>query len=135
MKTFSALVVLGAAGILGASCTSDTEVEPGTARNAQMQGTSTADAAERIAAARCNYEQKCGNVGATADFKDRNHCLQVQRKDMRESLDGDCQYGVSKSDLSDCLTEVGNQDCAGVGMAIDVVERSFECSSSELCLD
>lgn len=133
MKTFSALVALAAVCALGASCTSDSEVVG--PDNVQMQGTSTEDAANRIAAARCNYEQKCGNVGSAKDFKDRNHCLQVQRTELRGDLDGDCQYGVSKSDLSDCLTEIGNQDCAGVGMAIDVIERSFECSSSQLCLD
>lgn len=133
MKKVCAIIALAAVGAVAASCASETGAEAPT--NVQMRGTSVADASERIAVARCNFEQKCGNIGVNEEYKDRNHCLQDVRQERRVALSDDCEYGVSKSDLSDCLTEIGNQDCSGVGMAVDVLERSFECSSGELCLD
>jgi len=132
MKSISAAFVLISAGILAASCTSERDAEGPS--GVQLQGTSAEDAVERIATARCNYEQRCGNIGGTAEYKDRGHCMTTERQDRKGDL-ADCEYGVSKTDLSECLDEIQNQDCGGVGMAVDVLERSVQCTSGQLCLD
>ena len=132
MRSISAAFALISTGILAASCMSDRDAEE--PNGVQQQGTSAQDAVERISAARCNYEQRCGHIGGSEEYKDRNHCMTSERQERKGDL-ANCEYGVSKSDLTECLDEIQNQDCKGVGMAVDVLERSFECTSGQLCLD
>ena len=49
-----------------------------------------------------------------------------------DGLNGrDCPGGVDQRELSECLTEVNNQDC---GNPLDALGRIAACRASDICL-
>jgi hypothetical protein len=88
-------------------------------------------AAQSIATERCRRAQDCNDIGPQADYMSWQHCMNTSLTEARDKL-AECRYGIKSDDLSECLTDVQDQDC---GSALGAVRTSLECRASELCLD
>jgi len=88
-------------------------------------------AVDKIVGARCDRELKCGNVGGDKKFADRNACIASVNKDFADDLNAeDCPAGVDAKELSECLTEARNEDCAN---PFDTIGRIAACRKSDIC--
>lgn len=135
MKALMGMFCLVAAGGLTASCSMSDDVP---AASPELEArTTAAEAANRVAAARCEREQKCENIGPEKRHASVEQCLSSVHEGMDRELGGDedCKKGVLMSDLEQCLSETREQDCSGPAEAINAIGRAKQCSSSDLCLD
>lgn len=86
---------------------------------------------EKIAQARCQREQKCQNIGAEKDYKSMGACVSEVSKEWRDDLNKyECPGGVEEDELSECLEEVRNEDCAN---PFDTLGRVVACRASDIC--
>ncbi len=137
IRSIGVTLALSGVGLLAvAACGRDAR-EPEMMPAAQVApATSPRDAVEAIAAARCDNEQRCNNIGPNAKYQNREHCLSVARSDASEELSGDdCRYGVKASDLNECLGHLREASCGTVGSAFDSLGSMLSCQSRELCMD
>jgi hypothetical protein len=92
-------------------------------------GTSGAVAA--ITSARCEREQRCGNVGSGEEFATSSDCIASVRSDWQEDLNAyECEDGVDQTELSECVQEIRNEDCAN---PFDTIGRVVACRASDIC--
>ncbi len=94
----------------GMSSSSSPSMTPASGTNANAM---TNQDAEQLADARCDREQRCGEIGADKDYKDREHCMTTERKDARDEL-GKCRRGLDRNGLDQCIQELNQQDCEGL---------------------
>ena len=135
MKTNSRIALFISFGSVFAACASS-EPEVMTPASRVAPRTTPMAAVEQIAAARCDHEASCNDVGATKEFQTRDHCLQVMRADAADDLiDDDCPNGVGNKDLQECLGDIRNEDCGGVSVPFDKLEKMMSCRQDDLCLD
>ena len=91
----------------------------------------TAASVKAITEARCVREEKCGNVGPGQDYSSTKACQEKISADWRDELNAyDCPGGVVTKELSECLEEIKNEDCAS---PFDTLGRVVACRSSDLC--
>ena len=83
MKTFCASLVLLSALGLGASCASEQGMAASPITEPRM---SAAAAAPKVAAAECDKEARCNNVGSGLKYSSRQHCIDVLGKDINEDF-------------------------------------------------
>lgn len=89
------------------------------------------DALGSIAEARCEREQRCDRIGAGKRYESLQVCRTVVRNDLSSRLNpADCNRGIDRSELSECMAEARNEDC---GNPIDTLERIVACRASDLC--
>lgn len=93
-------------------------------------------AAEMIADAECDREQRCGNVGQGRTFATANHCIQAKFTPISHELaDPDCdRNGVGNTDLYQCVEQIQGRNCGNV-MTAGFWEEMMECGSGNLCLE
>jgi hypothetical protein len=90
-------------------------------------------ALESIATARCDRENRCGNVGAGKKYKDTNSCITDVRADKVDDLNADeCPAGYDKGELQECLAAIKDEDCKN---PIDKLSRITACRASDICLE
>jgi hypothetical protein len=88
-------------------------------------------AVDSIAAARCDREARCNNVGPDKNFDSRDQCLAKVKSDKRDDLNAkDCPGGIDQGELRECLEETRNSDCNN---PFDELGRIAACRSSDLC--
>jgi hypothetical protein len=93
----------------------------------------THSATEQIAAARCQREQACGNIGNDKSYASSAACLSKVREDWRDELNArECPGGVNAHELDECLTEIKGEACAN---PFDTLARMTECTQGQICLD
>jgi hypothetical protein len=86
----------------------------------------------KIAAARCDREMRCGNVGPNEKFATRAQCVSRISADRRGDINAeDCLLGVSQTGLLGCLQAIRDDDC---GNPLDGIERIRACRSNNVCL-
>lgn len=84
-----------------------------------------------ITNARCDREQRCGNIGPDAKFDSRNACVARIREDWADQLNAsECPHGVRKVELDECLQDIRTEEC---GDPFDTLARTFSCGRSEIC--
>jgi hypothetical protein len=88
------------------------------------------EAVQTIAAAQCDRAQRCKQIGREAEYGSREHCLGVMGKTAQEAV-GECNQGIDRDDLAQCLGEIKNQDC---GASFDGLQTWVACQSDDLCL-
>jgi hypothetical protein len=90
-----------------------------------------ADSVRLITEARCQREEKCGNIGADKDYASVSVCQQKIGADWANELNGyDCAGGVVVKELNECLEEIKNEDCKS---PFDTLGRIVACRSSDIC--
>jgi len=101
--------------------------------------TNAADAVKGLAAssvrliteARCQREEKCGNIGAGEKYASVSICQQKVGAEWQQELNAyDCPGGVVVKELNECLEEVKNEDCSS---PFDTLGRIVACRSSDIC--
>jgi hypothetical protein len=86
----------------------------------------------KIAAARCDREMRCGNVGPNEKYPSREACVTKNEADKRGDINAsECTLGVSQTGLLDCLRAIRDEDC---GNPLDTVARLNACRSGNVCL-
>ena len=87
-------------------------------------------AAQQIAAARCDHEQRCNNVGANAKYASRQHCMNVMEPEARDYV-GDCRIGIDQKDLRECVNSLESEECSAPLQRLAAIK---ECQTDNLCL-
>jgi hypothetical protein len=83
-----------------------------------------------IAAARCDREVKCNQVGPDKKYKTRTDCIAAMMKDKKDDFSVNSCAAVDQKKLGDCVQEIHNERC---GSPIDWFNRVELCRSSKLC--
>jgi len=126
----SSLSILFTLAMFGA-CSQDKAppLTPAAGTAAQPQRATAEQAMDAIANARCNREQRCGNIGPDKQYSSREHCMTAALSDLRESL-ADCQAGVDENDVRQCAGEIETQGCSG---PFEGLETFIACKTDDLC--
>jgi hypothetical protein len=134
MKTICASLVLFSALGLAASCASEQGMAASPTTEPRM---SAAAAAPKVAAAECDKEQRCNNIGSGLKYSSRQHCIDVLGKEINNDFgaDEDCLNGVAMDDLNECVETLKTEDCGGVTAPVESVQATMMCRSNALCLD
>jgi hypothetical protein len=93
---------------------------------------STADAADMLSQARCDYEVRCNRVGPTATYASREHCLDANRNESQSKFES-CRHDVKRSEMRKCVDEIRTEGCAGLDQVVDLFERAATCRTGRLC--
>jgi hypothetical protein len=99
-----------------------------------MQPISAADAVQRIATARCDFEKACGNIGQgpDKDFLTHEACMNKWKADVGDDLrPHECPSGVDSRQVDTCVAELRAERCGNV---LDTVSRLTACRTSALCV-
>ncbi len=88
---------------------------------------------ERLAAARCDREVACNNVGGHhAKYASIDACLDDMRGSMGPELNGyDCPGGIDQGALDRCMDAIRDEGC---GRPLDTLSRIDRCHTGNLCL-
>jgi hypothetical protein len=84
-----------------------------------------------IAAARCDREIRCKNVGPNAQYKSRGECIAEMVKDKRDDFSVASCPAVDPKKVQGCVQEINQEKC---GNPLDVFNRFQMCKSSSLCV-
>ena len=88
-------------------------------------------APQLIAQARCEREQRCGNVGPDKTYASQSACVERVRADWAEDLNArECPEGIVQDELAECLEEIRNEDCSS---PFDTLGRITACRASDIC--
>ena len=94
-------------------------------------GISTSHAVHAIAKARCEREQRCGNIGGDKTYASTGACEDKIKADWAGDLNKyECPKGIVKAELDQCLTEVRGEECSH---PFDTLSRLVQCNSSDIC--
>jgi hypothetical protein len=84
----------------------------------------------KIAAARCDREARCDNVGATRNFATRTECLTTMASYKHAHINFEkCPLGVAEPKVENCLKAIRAEDCS----AARSLERINACRMAALC--
>ncbi len=87
---------------------------------------------EELAAARCNREEGCSNVGGGRSYASHGACLALMRGEIGNELNADsCPLGIDRANLERCKIAIREERC---GDALATISRGTACRSSALCL-
>ena len=79
---------------------------------AMKTATPGANAALRVATARCDREAACGNIGTGRPFGDRDECVNQIGHDVVADLSSEeCPSGVATDSLEACISDVQSAPC------------------------
>lgn len=93
----------------------------------------SASAVRSIADARCDREEKCGNIGDGQSYASRDACGDKIRSDWSDELNAyECPNGIVDAALDQCLSAIRNEDC---GATFDTLQRITACTSGDICAD
>lgn len=107
------------------------EPAPGGVHAAEAK-TTPALAVSSIAAARCDREMRCKNIGPNEKYLSKNECVTKLENEKRPDVNfSDCPRGVSDKDLSSCLQSIRDENC---GNPLDAISRLNACRAGALCL-
>lgn len=110
-----------AVGVDGEPSTNASDAVPG------GQGSAIAS----ITQARCQREQRCGNIGADKKFDSQGKCMSEIRETWKDELNTrECRGGIVQKELQECLEEVRNEDCNN---PFDTLNRVLACREGDIC--
>lgn len=127
----TAAVSLALAGPLLVACGGSPSSEPRLGvTNAQPEANGAV--VDRLAAARCDQEQRCGNVRPGALFASGQDCLVQQRGSIGDDLESyDCVSGLDRAGLEACARAVAGATC---GEPFSTLARYRACRHAASCL-
>ena len=84
-----------------------------------------------IVSARCDLENRCGNLGPGQKFESRDVCGSKMHGETAVHLNtSDCPLGVESRKLEACITSILAQDC---GSLFDALNRWNDCRNGQIC--
>jgi hypothetical protein len=133
------LGLLCALSALTFACNKETQREPVSAQheNAPLSemtpASRTRSAAEQIAAARCEREKECGNVGADKTYSSGPDCVARIQNDWKDELNSrECPGGINQHELDECVSQIRAEAC---GNPFDTLARITECTQGQICVE
>lgn len=84
-------------------------------------------AIDRLAHARCQARERCGNVGTLRDHASYSECVEVARSELRGSFGAATCESYDDDKLSGCVRKLGDSACGNES------QLSEECVESALC--
>jgi hypothetical protein len=142
MNTSFKFALLGCVGWIALGCSHDTtpassatneRVRPNAPAGSMTAASGTHTAAQQIASARCEREQKCGNIGNDKTYSSSQDCLARIRADWQDDLNTrECPGGVNVHELNECLGQVRTEAC---GNPFDTLARMTECTQAQICIE
>jgi hypothetical protein len=84
-----------------------------------------------LAAATCDHEAQCNNIGADKKYKTREECMTKTAKDKGGSLNAQvCTGGVNEGNLDECIKVLRSAGC-GAG---EFLKRAEACKMDGICV-
>jgi Family of unknown function (DUF6184) len=94
--------------------------------------TTAAAAVAGIAAAQCDRQVRCNNVGPNETYKTRGECISKMQSDKSEGINAkSCPGGINEANLNRCLEALRNEGC---GSPVGSLERLEACKTDGMCL-
>ena len=119
------------------ACGSETQQTP-IANTAADQPTITSQTiaqkgvVEKLAAARCDQEQSCNNIGSGAKFVSRAVCMDQLRGDIGNELNAyNCPHGLDSAAVDRCMMAIKGEACS---TPFDTLSRRDKCRTSSMCI-
>jgi hypothetical protein len=129
---------LAAAGLCLLACNAQGKGSPSGSPEMQAGGTSvqkSADAAivSRLAAARCDQEDACKNIGPGGKYDSRSVCLDVIRGSIGNDLNAyACPRGLDRDAIERCVAAIRSEACS---TPFDTLARFEKCRTSAICMN
>ncbi len=132
------LLSLATLGLLLLACDSSSK-GPALAGTPEMQPSGTgaqthADSAvvDRLAAARCDREASCRNVGPGAKYGSPSVCANAVRGSIGNDLNAyDCPRGLDGDAIDACMSAIRSEEC---DHPLDTLTRLEKCRTGALCM-
>jgi hypothetical protein len=87
---------------------------------------------DRLAAARCDQEQSCNNIGPGAKFASRSVCMEQIHGHIANDLNAyNCPRGLDSDGVDRCMAAVKSEEC---NHPFDTLTRYDKCRTGALCL-
>jgi hypothetical protein len=104
---------------------------PGGMEPAPGAAAANRSAVESITAARCDWEQRCNNVGSGKKYASRGQCVNRVHSDWQSDLNTlECPKGVVQAKLDRCLSTIRGEGCAN---PLESLGRLVACRQIEIC--
>ncbi|MDP9000236.1 MAG: DUF6184 family natural product biosynthesis lipoprotein [Myxococcota bacterium] len=86
----------------------------------------------KLAAARCDREQTCNNVGAGQKYASRDVCMDQMRGGLANDLNSyECPKGIDEAQLDKCMNGIRSEECSH---PLDTISRMEKCRTGALCM-
>lgn len=137
MKTIRTLAVaiLSTAGVIACASTDQTPIAntPVSETTVTSQNNADRSVVERLAAARCNQELTCDNIGPGAKFDSRRVCMDKMRGDIGNDFTAyKCPRGLNADAVNRCIQAIESEECSH---PFDTITRFDKCRTSAICMD
>jgi hypothetical protein len=97
------------------------------------QGKTTPSAAlASLAAADCDREVRCNNVGPNKHYPSREVCIAMVQNDKGKKVSAQaCPGGINEGNLNECLKSLRKDSCGNFG---DTLSRAEACKLDGICV-
>jgi hypothetical protein len=87
---------------------------------------------EQLARARCDQEQRCGNIGERSLYASRQACLEQMHGALSDDLESfDCTSGLDRTKFDGCATSLEWEAC---GHPFETLARYHSCRKAASCI-
>jgi hypothetical protein len=87
---------------------------------------------DRLAAARCDQEEGCKNVGPAAKYASRGVCMDQIRGSIGNSLNAyACPKGLDADAVDRCMAAIKSEECSH---PFDTLARFDRCRTDSVCM-
>jgi hypothetical protein len=87
---------------------------------------------DRLAAARCDQEAGCKNVGPGAKYDSRKVCLDTLRGSIGNELNTyNCPRGLDTDGIGRCMSAIAGEECSH---PFETLTRFDKCRTSAVCM-
>ena len=105
----------------------------GTAANVAVAQNNDKMVVANLAAARCDQEERCNNIGPKQKFASREICLQQLNGSMGNELNAyQCPRGLESKALDRCMAAIRDEACE---TPFDTLKRYDRCRTSAICMN
>jgi hypothetical protein len=88
---------------------------------------------DRLAAARCDQEQGCQNVGPGAKYASRGVCIDQLRGSIGNDLNAyNCPHGLARDGVDRCMAAIQSEEC---NHPFDTLTRFDKCRTGAICMN
>ncbi len=130
MPVLAIVAWLSACGTIhGPAVTGTPEGQTGVTRPQESADTEVVD---KLAAARCDFEQACKNIGPGAKYASPSACMEDVRGHIASKLNTqDCPRGLDSNAVDRCMAAIRSDECSH---PFDTLTRFDTCRATALCM-
>lgn len=126
-RSIASVIVLG---LTVAACAGEARVASVTTTSAPIAARGD-DSIDGLAAARCDREAACRNVGNGQKYESHARCVREVGAQTREAMQGTpCPAGIDRAQLGRCFAEVSRSFCDNLATEVSALDP---CRPRALC--